>query len=139
MGHRHPAAEVVRKIFDLCLAGRGPLQIAKQLEKEQILVPTAYYHSMGRKVSSPLPAEPYQWSSSTVENILANRQYTGCTVNFQTTTVSYKVHKTVYKPEEEWQIIPDTQKAIISEVLWERVRTNADLQPQAERACFPAW
>lgn len=122
MGHRHPAAEVVRKIFDLCLAGRGPLQIAKQLEKEQILVPTAYYHSMGRKVSNPLPAEPYQWSSSTVENILANRQYTGCTVNFQTTTVSYKVHKTGYKPEEEWQIIPDTQKAIISEVLWERVQ-----------------
>ena len=134
-----PAAEVVRKIFDLCLAGRGPLQIAKQLEKERILVPTAYHHSVGRAVSNPLPAEPYQWSSSTVENILANRQYTGCTVNFQTTTVSYKVHKTVYKPEEEWQIIPDTQKAIISEVLWERVRTNADLQPQAERACFPAW
>lgn len=77
---------------------------------------------MGRKVSNPLPAEPYQWSSSTVENILANRQYTGCTVNFQTTTVSYKVHKTGYKPEEEWQIIPDTQKAIISEVLWERVQ-----------------
>ena len=29
-----PAAEVVRKIFNLCLAGKGPLQIAKQLEKE---------------------------------------------------------------------------------------------------------
>ena len=76
----------------------------------------------GEKGRNPLPAEPYQWSSSTVENILANRQYTGCTVNFQTTTVSYKVHKTVYKPEEEWQIIPDTQEAIISEVLWERVQ-----------------
>lgn len=50
-----PAAEVVRKIFDLCLAGRGPLQIAKQLEKEQILVPTAYYHSMGRKVATLFP------------------------------------------------------------------------------------
>lgn len=117
-----PAAEVVRKIFDLCLAGRGPLQIAKQLEKEQVLVPTAYYHSTGRKVSNPLPVEPYQWASSTVENILANRQYTGCTVNFQTTTVSYKVHKTVYKPQDEWQIIPDTQEAIISETLWERVQ-----------------
>lgn len=117
-----PAAEVVRKIFDLCLAGRGSLQIAKQLEKEQILVPTAYYHSTGRKVSNPLPVEPYQWASSTVKNILANRQYTGCTVNFQTTTVSYKVHKTVYKPQDEWQIIPDTQEAIISETLWERVQ-----------------
>ncbi len=36
-----PAADVVRKIYSLCLAGRGPLQIAKQLEKENILIPSA--------------------------------------------------------------------------------------------------
>lgn len=29
-----PAAEVVRKIYALCLAGRGPSQIARQLEEE---------------------------------------------------------------------------------------------------------
>ena len=32
-----PAANIVRKIYSLCLAGRGPLQIAKQLEKENTL------------------------------------------------------------------------------------------------------
>lgn len=117
-----PAAEVVRKIFALCIAGRGPLQIAKQLEREQILTPTAYFHSVGRAVSNPLPADPYRWSDSTIENILANRQYTGCTVNFMTTTVSYKVHKTVYKPQEEWQIISDTQDAIIDEDTFNRVQ-----------------
>ena len=37
-------------------------------------------------------------------------------------TVSYKVHKTVYRPQEEWQVIPDTQEAIISDALWERVQ-----------------
>lgn len=117
-----PAAEVVRKIFALCIAGRGPLQIAKQLEREQILTPTAYFHSVGRSATNPLPADPYRWSDSTIENILANRQYTGCTVNFMTTTVSYKVHKTVYKPQEEWQIIPDTQDAIIDEDTFNRVQ-----------------
>ena len=30
-----PAAEIVRKIFNLCLAGKGPSQIARQLEKEK--------------------------------------------------------------------------------------------------------
>ena len=39
-----------------------------------------------------------------------------------TTTVSYKVHKTVYKPKDEWQIIPNTQPAIIDEDTWKRVQ-----------------
>ena len=117
-----PAAAVVRKIFSLCLAGLGPLQIAKQLEKEQVLTPTAYYVSVGRDARNPMPANPYLWAESTIENILANRQYTGCAVNFKTTTVSYKVHKTVYKPEEEWQIIPNMQEPIIDENIWLRVQ-----------------
>lgn len=34
-----PAAEVVRKIYAFCLAGRGPSQIARQLEKRKFLFP----------------------------------------------------------------------------------------------------
>ncbi len=44
-----PTIEIVRKIFNLFLTGKGPSQIAKQLEKEKILTPTAYYHSIGKK------------------------------------------------------------------------------------------
>ena len=117
-----PAAEVVREIYALCLAGRGPMQIARQLERERILTPTAYYNSIGRAASNPPPADPYRWSDSSVENILANRQYTGCTVNFLSTTVSYKVHKVIYRSPEEQQIIPNTQEAIISEDMWLRVQ-----------------
>jgi site-specific DNA recombinase len=113
-----PSAEIVRKVFALCLDGRGPLQIAKQLEKEKVLTITAYLGSIGKATSNPMPAYPYRWNDSSVEGILSNRRYTGCTVNFVTTTVSYKVHKTVYKPEDEWQIIPNTQEAIISEDIW---------------------
>ena len=69
-----------------------------------------------------MPASPYLWSDSSVDNILANRQYTGCAVNFKSTSVSYKVHKTVYKPEEEWQIIPNMQEPIIDENTWLRVQ-----------------
>jgi predicted subunit of tRNA(5-methylaminomethyl-2-thiouridylate) methyltransferase len=117
-----PAAEIVRRIFNLCIEGKGPLQIAKILEREKILTPTAYYRSINRATSNPLPDNPYCWSSSTIEGILANRQYTGCAVNFMTTTVSYKVHKTIYRPESEQQIIPNMQEAIISDIVWERVQ-----------------
>lgn len=117
-----PAAEVVRKIFELCLAGKGPSQIARILEKEKILTPTAYFHWIGKKTSNPMPKNIYRWASTTIENILENQQYTGCTVNGKSTTISYKVHKVIEKPKEEYQIIPNTQEAIISENLWLRVQ-----------------
>lgn len=104
-----------------CLDGRGPSQIARQLEQEKVLIPTAYYASLGRKTRKQY-TDPYAWDQKTVAGILVNQQYTGCTVNFMTTTVSYKVHKTVYKPKDEWQIIPNTQPAIIDEDTWKRVQ-----------------
>ena len=113
---------MVRKIYALCLAGRGPSQIARQLEKEQILVPSAYYESIGRSHAQKVPANPYCWDQKTVVGILENRQYTGCAVNFKTTTVSYKVHKTIYKPAVEHQVIPNMQEPIISEEQWLRVQ-----------------
>lgn len=117
-----PAAEVVRKIFHLCLAGKGPSQIARQLEREKIFIPVAYFNSVGRKTSNPIPANIYGWHSSTIRRILENQQYTGCTVNGKSTTISYKVHKVIEKPMEEYQIIPNTQEAIISEEVWLRVQ-----------------
>ena len=116
-----PAAKVVRYIFELCIAGLGPMQIAKRLENERIVNPTEYYYSIGRKTSNQRPANPYRWEQKTVVHILENKQYTGCTVNFKTTFISFKVKKTVYIPEKDWQIIPNTQEAIIDEDTFYRV------------------
>lgn len=117
-----PAAKVVRYIYQLCLDGKGPSQIARQLEAEQILLPSAYYDSIGRKHSVKTPDNPYRWDQATVRHILENRQYTGCAVNFISTTVSYKVHKTIYNDPADWQIIPDMQEPIIDEQTFERVQ-----------------
>ena len=116
------AAEIVKKIYSLCLAGRGPLQIAKQLEREKVLVPTAYFESVGRKTRNATPLDPYAWHPSAVVGILENRQYTGCAVNFKTTTVSYKVHTRIINPVEDYQIIPNMQEPIINEDIWLRVQ-----------------
>ena len=64
----------------------------------------------------------YAWRSNSIVHILENRQYTGCTVNGKSTTVSYKVHKKIEKSQEDYQIIPNTQEAIISENTWLRVQ-----------------
>ena len=121
------AAKVVRYIFELTLEGLGPMKIARRLEDEQILSPTAYYLENGRKSSNDISARgKCAWSTTSVRHILENRQYTGCTVNFKTSLVSYKVHKTVYNPEEEWQIIPNTQEAIIDEDTFNRAQELRD-------------
>ena len=117
-----PAAEIVRKIFALCLDGRGPSQIARQLEKENIMVPSAYYQSINRKCSQKVPIGSCRWDTRTIVHILENRQYTGCAVNFKSSTVSYKVHKKVYFDEEDQVIIPNKQEPIISEEDWLKVQ-----------------
>ncbi|WP_314674958.1 recombinase family protein [uncultured Solobacterium sp.] len=117
-----PAAEIIRRIFNLCISGKGPSQIARQLEAEKVLTPTAYFISVGKKQVILYRLIFYGWSSKSVVHILENRQYTSCTINGKSTTVSYKVHKKIEKSQEDYQIIPNTQEAIISENIWLRVQ-----------------
>lgn len=116
------AAKVVRYIYSLCLAGKGPTQIARILTDEKVLIPTAYYDTKGINHVTKTPADIYKWNTSTIIGILENRQYTGCAVNFLTTTVSYKVHKVVENPKSEQVIIPNMQEPIIPEEEWLRVQ-----------------
>ncbi len=114
-----PAAEVVRKIFDLCINGKGPMQIAKILKEEKILTTTSYHL---QKAGKSLPDNPYDWASQSVIQILGKMEYIGCTANFKTYTKSYKLKKKLDNPKENWAIFYDTQEPIISKEHWERVQ-----------------
>lgn len=116
-----PAAKVVKRIFDLCVEGFGPTQIAKRLRAEKVLTPTEYWNSIGRKCSKP-PAIPYGWVADTVSNILDKQEYCGDTVNFRTTSKSFKLKKRLEKPQEEWQVFENTHPAIIDRETFELVQ-----------------
>ena len=90
--------------------------------QQNILIPSAYYESIGRTHARKVPSDYCKWDQKTIVSILENRQYTGCAVNFKSTTVSYKVHKVIHNPTEEYQIIPNMQEPIISEEQWLRVQ-----------------
>ncbi|WP_229100624.1 recombinase family protein [Holdemania sp. 1001095H_141210_F2] len=107
-----PAAEVVKRIFDLCISGLGPTQIAKKLKAEKVMTPTEYWNSIGRKCSNP-PAVPFGWVADTVSNILDKQEYCGDTVNFRTTSKSFKLKKRLERPQDEWQIFENTHPAIV--------------------------
>lgn len=94
------AARVIRRIFSLCLDGYGPSQIARILQEDQVLTPTAYYHDAGRSFRNALPEDAYGWSQKSVARILERPEYQGHTVNFKTYRQSYKNKKTCYNPAE---------------------------------------
>lgn len=116
------AAEVVQRIFSMCIAGLGPAQIAKQLWKEKILTPNAHKHSKGIVTPTRAPENPYSWATPTVISILQRKEYTGCTVNFKYRRKSYKIRKSVAIPPEERREFPGTHPAIIDMETWERVQ-----------------
>jgi len=116
------AADIVRRIFSMCLAGLGPTQIAKQLRSEQVLTPTAYNISVGRSTPHHAPADSYKWDTGTIVAILQHKEYTGCTVNFKSRKKSYKSKKFIPIPPEQRREFLDTHPAIVDLETWERVQ-----------------
>jgi DNA invertase Pin-like site-specific DNA recombinase len=116
------AAAVVKRIFNMCMEGRGPSQIANQLKADGVLTPTAYKDSKGIKSPNTAPENPCGWHSSTVVAILERREYTGCIVNFKTYTNSIWDKKQRETPIEEQAVFYGTHEAIINEDVFEKVQ-----------------
>ena len=113
------AAEVVKRIFDLCIAGKGPMQIAKMLMADKVLTVKAHYAKQNGRT---MPDNPYRWSVESIRGILERPEYTGCTVNFKTYSKSHKLKKRLQNTPENQRIFLNTQPAIIGEQVFERVQ-----------------
>jgi len=116
-------APIVKRIFSLCASGKGPKQIARILELEQVLTPAHYYY---RKYGKGHPGmdmdRPYGWSSNSVAHILDNIVYLGHHHALKSTTISYKNKTRVDIPEEDQVIVRDTHEPLITQELWDIVR-----------------
>ncbi len=113
------AAPIVKRIFDLTIAGVGPSRIARILEADRVLTVKALY---AQQKGKPLPERPYHWIEQSVVNILERMEYTGCTCNFKTYSKSYKLKKRIPNALEDMFILPDTQEAIVPKEQWDRVQ-----------------
>lgn len=116
------AAEVVKRIFALCLESYGPSQIARILKTDRVITPTIHFQRTGRATRNTPPDNPYNWTGDTVADILERPEYQGHTVNFKTYKQSYKSKKTCYNPKEKQLVFENTHEAIIDADTWERVQ-----------------
>ena len=113
------ATPIVKRIFDLTIAGVGPSRIARILEADKVLTVKALY---AQQKGKPLPERPCHWIEQSVVNILERMEYTGCTCNFKTYSKSYKLKKRIPNALEDMFILPDTQEAIVPKEQWDRVQ-----------------
>lgn len=118
------AAEVVRRIYRMSLEGKGPHEIARILSEEQIERPSYYLakRGLGTCRSNNNTATPYVWRGATVRDILSKPEYMGHTVNFRSYKESYKDKRAKKTPKEDWVIFKNTQEAIVSEEMWNKVQ-----------------
>ena len=115
------AAEIVKKIYEMCLQGTAKLQIVMYLNDHGIPSPTAYRNLKGLPYSPAISDAP-MWGNKIITDILRNPIYTGDLVQGRRRVKSYKVHQIEAVPEDEWVRVPDTHEAIITHETFDRVQ-----------------
>lgn len=116
------AASVVRRIFDMYLQGMGKIAIAKRLNEEGILCPSAYKRVSGfnYRNCNRLDTTSY-WTYSSICRILENQMYIGNMVQGKTKRRMKGRARPVDK--DDWIIVSCTHEPIISMDTWNRTQT----------------
>lgn len=118
------AALNVKRMFRLCVEGYGIGDIARILRESKVETPSYYWGSqgIGNWKTRYAVDRPYDWTMSTVADILSRPEYMGHTVNFRTHSSDYKEKRIIKHPKEEWKIFENTHEPIIDKETWELVQ-----------------
>ncbi|MEY8518223.1 recombinase family protein [Lachnospiraceae bacterium 29-84] len=109
------AAGVVKDIFRMKLHGMSQTAIAESLNRQGVLSPMEYKHSLGIRIQDNFKThEQAEWSSMSVRRILENEVYVGTLIQGRHSTPNHKIKKIVDKPKEEWIKIEDSHEPVIS-------------------------
>lgn len=138
------AATVVKSIFKMCLDGKGNETIARELQKNEVLIPMAYWRSKGlTRGGKKTQTNPYKWCKTTVQKILSQQEYCGDIINFKTYSKSFK-NKTRYEnSKENWAVFKNVNEPIIDRETFETVqkfisktKRRAPKKENGERSIF---
>ena len=116
------AAAVVRRIYQMTIAGETVTGICKTLRAEQIPIPSEHWKRIGEPVRSAKYTDPYAWSITTVNYILKRREYMGHKILGKTVCENYKTKSTRKTALEEQHIFEGAIPAIIDEETWNTVQ-----------------
>lgn len=116
------AAAVVRRIYQMTIAGETVTGICKTLRAEQIPIPSEHWKRIGEPVRSAKYTDPYAWSITTVNYILKRREYMGHKILGKTVCENYKTKSTRKTALEEQHVFEGAIPTIIDEETWNTVQ-----------------
>jgi len=125
------AAEVVRLIYCLFMAGNNRNQICNHLREKQIPTPTFYMKDQDRGTAKSRPlneANRFKWNKASVTHILTRQEYCGDVVNFKTTK-HYRDKRNHYVDKSEWHITENVHEPIVDRAIFENVQRILENAP----------
>jgi len=125
------AADVVRLIYSLFMAGNNRNQICNHLTEKQIPTPTFYMKDQDRGTAKSRPlneANRFKWNKTSVTHILTRQEYCGDVVNFKTTK-HYKDKRNHYVDKSQWHITENVHEPIIDRAAFENVQRILESAP----------
>lgn len=116
-----PAAEVVRRIFQLAAQGTGYNKTAKIFREEKVLTTIAYFNLHNPDYfKSDYWRKEFDWHVTSIRAILENEVYLGKLVYGKKKNKSMKSKLKVKNDRKDWIVADDCHEAIISRELWDR-------------------
>lgn len=116
-------APVVKKIFELYVAGYGSCYIANILTKEELSTPIMYKYSDSKLNRFD---HPEIWKHKSISNIIKNRVYIGDLIQHRSQKVNYKVKKRRNVPESEWCIKKNAHEPLVDRKTFEIAQSIKD-------------
>lgn len=110
---------IVKRIFEMCLSGKSPFKISKQLTIEHIKTPAEYYDF---NWNNNCYLHYGVWHSKTIRDILTNRTYTGDLVQNKRNKVNYKIKKITKNNLKDYIVVENTHEPIIDKNIFYEVQ-----------------
>ncbi len=119
-----PAAEVVRRIFQMAAQGAAPAEIAVKLNRDGIPSPLMYRrenHTDGGH-SWREAGDMTCWTRENVRRTLCDERYTGKLISHKRAKVDVSAKKSRLLPREEWITAEAAHEAIVSKELFDQAQ-----------------
>lgn len=117
------AADIVRLVFRMKMAGCNSQRIAEKLNEMGVLPPAEYKRSLGfnydcgyRTGNNP------KWEVVSINRILTNEMYTGTMVQGINSKINYKIKQSRVVPKDQWIRVEKTHEAIIEKSVFDEVQ-----------------
>lgn len=113
-----------KRIFKMCLEGKGNETIARILQEQKVLVPMAYWRNKGLpRGGKKTQPNPCKWCKTTVQKILSQPGILRWCYHFKTCSKSFKNKTRLPNDPENWAIFKDVHEPIIDRNDFEKVQT----------------